>query len=318
LDEEFQFLRSIYQQPGDDAPRLVYADWLEEHGDSRAEFLRLEVQLHRLSKGAKKRRAPLQERIRELRPKVEANWLARMWLPRNLAQEVRLDLVRLSKGKALIEVRGGQDEIVLLVEGKPVALNWDDCQGSVGQYLVFTGHTCGSDYVRQLWQFMAGKIDEARPLAEQLAPLLALFAPGTYCLNYTPSTAPETFDVLEYSSRTSAAWYYPSEQRNLVCTQKPEGLNEERVALHCEQIRAKKRPIVVTTTTEGARCEFVIDGHHKLKAYNRLGVKPALLVIVRWDTPSISLEEGLKFLPQGYRGVKEYRRMKKYTTNRKR
>ena len=26
------FLEAIREQPGDDAPRLIYADWLEEHG----------------------------------------------------------------------------------------------------------------------------------------------------------------------------------------------------------------------------------------------------------------------------------------------
>ena len=27
------FLRAIVGRPADDAPRLVYADWLDEHGD---------------------------------------------------------------------------------------------------------------------------------------------------------------------------------------------------------------------------------------------------------------------------------------------
>src|SRR5437763_14959052 len=36
------FLRAIWDRPHDDAPRLIYADWLDEHGDpERAEFIRL-------------------------------------------------------------------------------------------------------------------------------------------------------------------------------------------------------------------------------------------------------------------------------------
>ena len=35
-------LRAIIENPEDDAPRLVYADWLDEHGEpDRAEFIRL-------------------------------------------------------------------------------------------------------------------------------------------------------------------------------------------------------------------------------------------------------------------------------------
>ena len=42
------FLRTIAEHPADDGPRLVYADWLEEQGDSdRAEFIRLQIDLAR-------------------------------------------------------------------------------------------------------------------------------------------------------------------------------------------------------------------------------------------------------------------------------
>jgi uncharacterized protein (TIGR02996 family) len=37
------FIRAIVAAPGDDAPRLVYADWLDERGDPRGTFLRSEV-----------------------------------------------------------------------------------------------------------------------------------------------------------------------------------------------------------------------------------------------------------------------------------
>src|SRR4051812_1418443 len=37
-------LASIHATPDDDAPRLVFADWLDEHGEpERAEFIRLQV-----------------------------------------------------------------------------------------------------------------------------------------------------------------------------------------------------------------------------------------------------------------------------------
>ncbi|MBO0697704.1 MAG: TIGR02996 domain-containing protein [Zavarzinella sp.] len=46
------FRRSILEAPDDDAPRLVYADWLDEHGESdRAEFIRLQIRYARMSPG---------------------------------------------------------------------------------------------------------------------------------------------------------------------------------------------------------------------------------------------------------------------------
>lgn len=43
------FYQTIRENPDDDAPRLIFADWLEEHGDTaRAEFVRLQCQLAQL------------------------------------------------------------------------------------------------------------------------------------------------------------------------------------------------------------------------------------------------------------------------------
>jgi uncharacterized protein (TIGR02996 family) len=41
--EEEALLAAIYARPDDDAPRLVYADWLLERGDERGEFIQLEL-----------------------------------------------------------------------------------------------------------------------------------------------------------------------------------------------------------------------------------------------------------------------------------
>ncbi len=51
--EVLAFFRDIKEHPDDDTPRLVFADWLQEHGDAtaaaRGEFLRLSVLRHRLA-----------------------------------------------------------------------------------------------------------------------------------------------------------------------------------------------------------------------------------------------------------------------------
>jgi uncharacterized protein (TIGR02996 family) len=43
---EKAFLEAIIENPDDDAPRLIFADWLDEHGQSdRGEFIRLQIRL---------------------------------------------------------------------------------------------------------------------------------------------------------------------------------------------------------------------------------------------------------------------------------
>jgi uncharacterized protein (TIGR02996 family) len=52
MDEMTAFLRTIAQDPDDDARRLIFADWLDEHGfHERARFIRLQVELARMDEG---------------------------------------------------------------------------------------------------------------------------------------------------------------------------------------------------------------------------------------------------------------------------
>lgn len=45
-DQQSAFIAAIVASPDDDLPRLVYSDWLEEHGQSdRAEFIRVQCEL---------------------------------------------------------------------------------------------------------------------------------------------------------------------------------------------------------------------------------------------------------------------------------
>jgi len=48
VSEDAALLAAIRQAPDDDAPRLIYADWLDEHGQpERAEFIRVQIGLSR-------------------------------------------------------------------------------------------------------------------------------------------------------------------------------------------------------------------------------------------------------------------------------
>lgn len=47
MADEQGFLKAILERPDDDARKLVYADWLDEQGDPRAEYLRLMMKQRR-------------------------------------------------------------------------------------------------------------------------------------------------------------------------------------------------------------------------------------------------------------------------------
>src|SRR5262245_6194987 len=52
MTHEEAFLAAILESPDDDAPRLIYADWLEDHGDPRAALIRVQCDLERHRRAA--------------------------------------------------------------------------------------------------------------------------------------------------------------------------------------------------------------------------------------------------------------------------
>jgi uncharacterized protein (TIGR02996 family) len=80
MTEEQGFLDEIARNPRDNTPRLVYADWLEERGDPRAEYLRAEIELAAMKPRTRKAAGPTR-RLMAARAKVDPGWLARLEQP---------------------------------------------------------------------------------------------------------------------------------------------------------------------------------------------------------------------------------------------
>jgi uncharacterized protein (TIGR02996 family) len=63
MSDQDAFLAAVHDAPDDDAPRLIFADWLDEHGEpDRAEFIRIQVEMRR----ERERNAQLTPRLDEL------------------------------------------------------------------------------------------------------------------------------------------------------------------------------------------------------------------------------------------------------------
>ena len=84
MSDHDALVQAILHAPDDDAPRLVYADWLDEHGDAdRAEFIRVQSRMARLP-FYDPTYAPLDRRSRALLAVHQAGWR----LPGLAAQQV--------------------------------------------------------------------------------------------------------------------------------------------------------------------------------------------------------------------------------------
>ncbi|VTS10460.1 TIGR02996 domain-containing protein [Gemmata obscuriglobus] len=72
MSEDEAFIRAIVDSPGDDTPRLVYADWLDDRADPRGPYLRAEREAVETGDIA---------RLRELAAGLDPVWIARVSMP---------------------------------------------------------------------------------------------------------------------------------------------------------------------------------------------------------------------------------------------
>jgi uncharacterized protein (TIGR02996 family) len=84
MNQDDAFLWAIVANPEDRTTRLVYADWLEERGDPRGEFLRLEAALASMPIDDEKAAAGRQHLL-ELRERISPSWLAQIWSCRSIS-----------------------------------------------------------------------------------------------------------------------------------------------------------------------------------------------------------------------------------------
>jgi uncharacterized protein (TIGR02996 family) len=103
------FLQAVLDNPDDAAPRLIFADWLEERGDPRGVFIRLQCAQERLGP-ADPVRPELEDQVRELLDRHEAEWTAPLrgvasaWrFRRGFVEEVTLEAAALPAGGALFD-----------------------------------------------------------------------------------------------------------------------------------------------------------------------------------------------------------------------
>jgi uncharacterized protein (TIGR02996 family) len=77
------FLDDIAARPDDDTPRLIYADWLDDHGDADwAEFIRVQCRLAR-GRLEWQELSRLQDRQRELQQRHDQTWCPKRVLTRH-------------------------------------------------------------------------------------------------------------------------------------------------------------------------------------------------------------------------------------------
>jgi uncharacterized protein (TIGR02996 family) len=119
------FLRAIVANPDDDAPRLIYADWLDERGDAeRAEFIRLQCSLATEQTKHSPVLLALESRAEDLRARHESEWTPSV---ASLSRSLRVHFRRGFVETVTLEARAfvaGADELFRLAPVQNLQIVW--------------------------------------------------------------------------------------------------------------------------------------------------------------------------------------------------
>ncbi|MBY0546138.1 MAG: hypothetical protein K2W95_02545 [Candidatus Obscuribacterales bacterium] len=216
-------------------------------------------------------------------------------------------------GESIIDIRGTDREMGLLIANVPTALTWPDDDGTISNYLALSGvtRTDVSKNLRVIREVANFGVQRSLSLCEQVRPLLKLFSPGSYVLEfiYECRVMSHDDDWETEECLQKVGWSYPysmctDDEYDLLPTQTKDRLDEKRIIHFRKEVERGRRPVVFALGISGSPYAFIVDGHHKLHGYDYRAsnddriILPSILLIFRVDPQPLTLTDGYRFLSQ--------------------
>ncbi|WP_433566839.1 hypothetical protein ACQP1O_17615 [Nocardia sp. CA-151230] len=236
----------------------------------------------------------------------------------------RVEEVAVSDGSGVIDVRGvghrldlpggWSSHCLLRIGGDVTDLDTSAYEGSIGRLIArVPSRPPRPEALAALQQLTIGAMTSL-PLHVSLWPLLQLLTPGRYELrgpeplwpDYPNAVNKHRTTVLReaviHAEPDEPVWIYPDPDHStyLVPTEGWPPSDDRAVARYRQLINAGRRPAVIAlrTISRFPMSGFVIDGHHKLRAYLDNETIPAVVWITRLDAPEMTAAEVRESFPE--------------------
>ncbi|MCT2406190.1 hypothetical protein NZD88_01305 [Chryseobacterium antibioticum] len=200
-----------------------------------------------------------------------------------------------------IHITHGQGIIKALYDGfascliirRPVAVNWPDSRGSVGEYYAV------SELSEKDKIILSDNLNQAltegteAEILSGIEDFLHLFESGTYQVNLGKipfehsnfyMSRPLPADENPDGSQKFSGWFYPFEDFNYLYTLEGKSIDPKRVDYYTDLIKKGScpKPVIFYSLYNQdplMSSAFVLDGHHKIEAYRRLEMDiPAVFI----------------------------------------
>jgi hypothetical protein len=205
-----------------------------------------------------------------------------------------------------VEITGGKNIINIITDGfsnalvieRAVAVNWPDCRGSIGEYYSVSdnGYEKQKELTENLNNVLISGSDEE--IFAAISKFLELFSNGVYDITlsrFDPESTLICHDKSMVYSDNVKTWerftcnYYNSNYDDVfLFSRSYESIDQNRVSYYVNLIKHGGRPKMILYNHDyrddgSLSSYYILDGHHKLLAYEKAGLPVPVIYISRED-----------------------------------
>lgn len=196
--------------------------------------------------------------------------------------------VRYLSGDSTIDIRGNNKVSEFRLLGREQGLAWLAEMGTTIEKLIKFCHPRGEDQLREFRSTLLKNFD----VEEMIRSIEPFLAPGEYRILIV-----DYLNLVAYLDESSSDINAPNGFYgfcSMVATQPRSDLREDTVRWFQKQLEEGERPLAlgicvnvswVNDPEEDIGTVFILDGHHRLEAYGREGIKPQVCVLARIAPP---------------------------------
>jgi hypothetical protein len=204
--------------------------------------------------------------------------------------------IEITQGAGIIDIINDGFINAMVIE-KPVAAHWPDCGGSVGEYYSVSKHSYQQQ--RELTAVMNDALISGSDseVFEAITTFLNLFTNNKYAVAISEIdiefSEVGSDHLITYGESVSdddkfTYWHYPNGLDLYLFTRSNDTIDQARVAEYVDMISAGARPKVVVYSVfynyeSNETPYYIVDGHHKLLAYQQLRINAPVVFISRTE-----------------------------------
>ena len=192
----------------------------------------------------------------------------------------------------VLEITGNPQETILYLRDKPIQYSWYAEVGSIWRYHIAQGLYNQAVTINESMECLLKRgIENKEDFLAITEYFNRFFKYGKYEYGYYEMFKDISWIAIPENENYKSFDHYGG---GVDITPTQNSIKDELVQEYKEQILSGKRPVIVLLHIENSWMFYVMDGHHKFRAYQKAKIKPYAIIITKLKNSYKSIEETIE------------------------